>query len=384
MAELEFQAVSKAYSEGAAVLSDFSLRVEDGEFAVLVGPSGCGKSTALKIAAGLEPASGGKILIAGRDVTDLGAARRDIAMVFQNYALYPHLTVRGNLAFGLKMRGASADDIARRVAAAARALGIEELLERRPRELSGGQRQRVALGRAIVRRPNAYLMDEPLSNLDAKLRGQMRAEISALHAQLGVTTLYVTHDQTEAMTMARRIVILRAGVIQQIAAPEEMYHNPANIFVAGFIGSPGMNFFAATLHTSGGAPQVETLGVRFAAEISDNEARRGDLADGRPVVAGIRPEHFSPPDGIGARAAVRINLVESLGHENIIHFVPGAGEAAVGMEKHGAESPAAGAVAKLITGAKPAAGEAVELSFPPAAVRLFHPGDGRLIGRGAQ
>ncbi len=233
MAEIVIDRVRKSYGP-LTVLKDFSLHVADGEFVVLVGPSGCGKSTMLKILAGLEEATSGTIRIGGREVTDLAPGDRDIAMVFQNYALYPHLTVAANMGFGLKMRGTPAAEITRRVQEAARILDVEHLLERRPRQLSGGQRQRVALGRAIVREPQAFLMDEPLSNLDAKLRVHMRAEIGALHQRLGVTTIYVTHDQIEAMTMANRIVIMRDGEIQQIADPETMFEQPANLFVAGF------------------------------------------------------------------------------------------------------------------------------------------------------
>ncbi|MFN6984678.1 MAG: ABC transporter ATP-binding protein, partial [Rhizobium oryzihabitans] len=241
MANISIRNVSKSYG-ALNVLRPFSLEIENGEFVVLVGPSGCGKSTMLKILAGLEPASEGQIFIGDREVTDLAPGDRDIAMVFQNYALYPHLTVRQNIGFGLKMRGTDRQEIDRRVDDAARILEVTPYLDRKPKDLSGGQRQRVALGRAIVRQPQAFLMDEPLSNLDAKLRVHMRAEIGALHKRIGVTTVYVTHDQVEAMTMADRVVIMQGGIIQQIAAPDELFNNPANLFVAGFIGSPGMNF----------------------------------------------------------------------------------------------------------------------------------------------
>ena len=251
MASIELDRVRKVYEGGVVALEGMSLDIADGEFVVFVGPSGCGKSTALKLIAGLEEVTSGQVFIGGQDVTDAAPKDRDVAMVFQNYALYPHLTVRRNLGFALRMRRIPADEIERRVDSAARILGIHPLLDRRPRQLSGGQRQRVALGRAIVREPRAFLMDEPLSNLDARLRVLMRAEIGALHNRLKVTTIFVTHDQTEAMTMADRIVIMREGVIQQVGDPDEVYARPRNIFVAGFIGSPAMNFFRSTLKRNG-------------------------------------------------------------------------------------------------------------------------------------
>ena len=273
MAGIRIENVRKSYGS-ITVVKDFSLDVADGEFVVLVGPSGCGKSTMLKILAGLEPASAGRVLIGGRDVTDLAPGDRDIAMVFQNYALYPHLTVRKNMGFGLKMRGMAAAEIERRVQQAAKILAVEHLLDRRPKALSGGQRQRVALGRAIVREPQAFLMDEPLSNLDAKLRVHTRAEISALHKRLGVTTIYVTHDQIEAMTMADRIVIMRDGEIQQIADPDTMFARPANLFVASFIGSPGMNILKAIPSIEGMAASARVFGREFRLPVAAR-ARRG-------------------------------------------------------------------------------------------------------------
>lgn len=304
MAQIVIDQVRKSYG-ALHVLKDFSLDIADGEFVVLVGPSGCGKSTMLKILAGLEEASGGTIRIGGRDVTDLAPGDRDIAMVFQNYALYPHLTVAANMGFGLKMRGTPAEVIDRRVKEAARILDVEHLLERRPRQLSGGQRQRVALGRAIVREPAAFLMDEPLSNLDAKLRVHMRAEIGALHQRLGVTTIYVTHDQIEAMTMANRIVIMKDGEIQQIADPETMFERPANLFVAGFIGSPGMNFLTARAQAGHARLFGEPVPV----------PRQADGA----VTIGLRPEHIEAGPGVVTFVA-RPSLVESLGSEKYIYF----------------------------------------------------------------
>ncbi|MBV9454323.1 MAG: sn-glycerol-3-phosphate ABC transporter ATP-binding protein UgpC, partial [Rubrobacter sp.] len=247
MSEVTLEGVSKVYGEDVVAVRDISLEIRDGEFVVLVGPSGCGKSTVLRMIAGLEEITSGKVFIGDEVVNDLPPRERDVAMVFQNYALYPHMDVRENMGFALKLRKVDRAEIARKVEDVARILSIESFLDRKPRALSGGQRQRVALGRAIVREPQAFLMDEPLSNLDAKLRVQMRTEISKLHNRIGTTTIYVTHDQTEAMTMADRIVVLKDGVIQQVASPQEMYEQPINVFVAGFIGSPAMNFIRARL-----------------------------------------------------------------------------------------------------------------------------------------
>src|SRR4051794_17816511 len=248
MADIELEEVWKVYADGTVAVSALNLHIQDGEFMVFVGPSGCGKTTALRMVAGLEDVSSGEIRISGRPVNDVPSRDRDVAMVFQNYALYPHLSVAENIGFGLKLRKVDKEETRRRVERAAQVLGIEELLDRRPRALSGGQRQRVAMGRAIVREPAAFLMDEPLSNLDAKLRVQTRTEILRLQKDLGVTTLYVTHDQVEAMTMGDRVAVMRKGVVQQVAAPQTLYDSPVNIFVAGFIGSPAMNLFDVTVN----------------------------------------------------------------------------------------------------------------------------------------
>lgn len=314
MATVQFDRVQKSYGSFEAV-RNFTLDINDGEFCVLVGPSGCGKSTVLKMLAGLEPTSGGTIHIDGRDVTDLGPGRRDIAMVFQNYALYPHMSVRSNMAFGLKMRHTPADQVKRRVEEAARLLELTDYLDRRPRELSGGQRQRVALGRAIVREPKAFLMDEPLSNLDAKLRVQTRSEIVKLQRRLGVTTIYVTHDQTEALTMASKIVVMRGGVIQQVGSPDELFHRPANLFVAGFIGSPGMNFFSGPLEFEGDRAYTRFAGSRVA--LTPPATALAGL--GGSALFGIRPEHMSINDS-SLRVSLNATLVESLGTEKILHF----------------------------------------------------------------
>src|SRR5436190_9584446 len=260
--EIVLENVAKTFSGNVTAVDDVSLRIESGEFLVLVGPSGCGKSTLLRMVAGLEDVTSGSISIDGEDVTDLPPRSRDVAMVFQSYALYPHMSVRENLGYGLKVRKTSKDDIVRRVDEVAEMLGLEELLARRPAALSGGQRQRVAMGRAIVREPKAFLMDEPLSNLDAKLRVQMRTEISRIQRDLGVTMIYVTHDQTEAMTMGDKVAVLNRGVLQQVDSPQEMYDHPTNLFVAGFIGSPAMNMAEATVTADNGIAWVEFAGFR--------------------------------------------------------------------------------------------------------------------------
>ncbi|PLS17565.1 sugar ABC transporter ATP-binding protein [Bacillus sp. M6-12] len=288
MAELKLDHIYKVYDNKVTAVDDFNLHIDDKEFIVFVGPSGCGKSTTLRMIAGLEEISNGDFYIDGKRVNDVPPKDRDIAMVFQNYALYPHMTVYDNMAFGLKLRKMPKDEIKRRVNEAAKILGLESYLDRKPKALSGGQRQRVALGRAIVRDAKVFLMDEPLSNLDAKLRVQMRAEIAKLHKRLGTTTVYVTHDQTEAMTMATRLVVMKDGIIQQVGTPKEVYENPENIFVGGFIGSPAMNFLTGTL-TDGKFKVGEQL-------ISVPEGKMKVLRDqgyaGKEVILGIRPEDF--------------------------------------------------------------------------------------------
>ncbi len=367
MANISIRNICKSYGN-LNILKNFSLDIDDGEFVVLVGPSGCGKSTMLKILAGLEAASSGTIHIGKRDVTDIAPGDRDVAMVFQNYALYPHLTVAQNMGFGLKMRGTPAAEITLRVADAARSLDIEHLLARRPRQLSGGQRQRVALGRAIVREPQAFLMDEPLSNLDAKLRVHMRAEIGALHQRLGVTTIYVTHDQTEAMTMANRIVIMKDGEIQQIADPETMFAKPANLFVAGFIGSPGMNFLKLEQAASGGLTLFGQVLPGLPAVT---------LSGGRNIIAGLRPEHIRMGEG-AATITVHPSLVEGLGSEKYVYFdTPVENRVAlqgvVHVEKDESESQQRGnrLIARLMDVGPVRVGEALRLSFDPARLHLF-------------
>jgi multiple sugar transport system ATP-binding protein len=325
MADVEFQDVTKIYGDGTKAVDSLELAIAEGEFMVFVGPSGCGKTTALRMVAGLEQVSQGAILIGGEVVNDVPPKERDIAMVFQNYALYPHMTVAENLAFGLKLRKVVREESRRRVAAAAATLGLEDYLDRKPNALSGGQRQRVAMGRAIVREPRAYLMDEPLSNLDAKLRVQMRAEIQSLQRTLAVTTIYVTHDQTEAMTMGDRIAVMRDGTLQQVDTPERVYEQPANRFVAGFIGSPAMNFVATRLARAGDGLAVELAGTTLALA-PELLAVRPDLRaqEGRELVLGIRPEAFEDatlaPDAPERTLEVVCELREALGSEVLLHF----------------------------------------------------------------
>ncbi|WP_454855942.1 ABC transporter ATP-binding protein [Rhizobium binxianense] len=309
MASIDIQNIKKAYGH-VQVLHDVDLRISDGEFVVLVGPSGCGKSTLLRMIAGLESVTGGEIRIGGNRVNELHPKDRDIAMVFQSYALYPHMNVAGNMSYSLKLRKTAKEKIASAVAGAASKLGLDPLLERRPKALSGGQRQRVAMGRAIVRQPKAFLFDEPLSNLDARLREQMRAEIKKLHGDLKATSIYVTHDQIEAMTLADRIVAMHGGVVQQVGTPLELYDRPANLFVAGFIGSPGMNFLDAT-YEAGGVKLKDGTIVPLSKPLS--------LADGAKVTLGIRPEHVATAsDGAGIPADVE--LIEPTGFGIILHL----------------------------------------------------------------
>jgi multiple sugar transport system ATP-binding protein len=326
VADIEFQGVAKVYDDGTRAVDGLDLAIDEGEFMVFVGPSGCGKTTALRMVAGLEQISEGTIRIGDRIVNNVSPKDRDIAMVFQTYALYPHMTVEENLAFGLKLRKLTKVEIGRRVHAAANTLGLEEFLQRKPRALSGGQRQRVAMGRAIVREPRAYLMDEPLSNLDAKLRVQMRAEIHKLQRELAVTTIYVTHDQTEAMTMGDRVAVMRSGHLQQVDNPERLYEWPANRFVAGFIGSPAMNMVTAKV-VRGEDGLVVVFGEHRLALDQAFVSGRPALLDyeGRHVILGIRPEDmedaaFAPEVPAGRRLTVVCSLREALGSEVLIHF----------------------------------------------------------------
>jgi multiple sugar transport system ATP-binding protein len=326
MAVVELEHLGKIYPDGTRAVNDLNLDISDGEFVVLVGPSGCGKTTALRMVAGLEEISEGVLKIGDRVVNDMTPRERDIAMVFQSYALYPHLTVYDNIAFSLKLHKIPKDEIDRRVKDASRILDLDPYLKRKPRALSGGQRQRVAMGRAIVRNPSAFLMDEPLSNLDAKLRVQMRAEISALQRELGVTTLYVTHDQVEAMTMGDRVAVMRKGELQQVADPQTLYDDPVNLFVAGFIGSPAMNLLEATVGRDNGSLYVQAGSERIAL---DNETLAQHPAIqafvGRDVVLGIRPEDLEDRELAGAteqgaQLHGTVTLREALGSEVMVHF----------------------------------------------------------------
>jgi multiple sugar transport system ATP-binding protein len=322
MAQIEFVQVSKVYGGETPAVRNLSLEIGEGEFVVLVGPSGCGKTTALRMVAGLEEITAGEIRIGGRVVNELAPRDRDIAMVFQNYALYPHKSVYENLVFGLRMRKVPKAEQRKRVEEIARVLGLSEMLHRRPAQLSGGQRQRVAMGRAIVREPKAFLMDEPLSNLDAKLRVQMRAEIARIQQALKVTTLYVTHDQVEAMTMGDRVAVMRDGVLQQVDTPQRLYDGPANLFVASFVGSPPMNLMEAAVERDG-AGLVCRIGETRLELPSDLVAERPALADfaGRRVAIGIRPEDVREASGWdGTRLQGRILLVEALGAEQLVHI----------------------------------------------------------------
>jgi ABC-type sugar transport system ATPase subunit len=316
MASVAFEHVDKVFPGGTRALADVCLAVDDGELLVVVGSSGCGKSTLLRVLAGLEPPSSGTLRIAGRVVNDEPPQQRNVAMVFQDYALYPHMTVRRNLEFPLRMRGLARQELARRVAWAAELLDIGALLERRPAQLSGGQRQRAAMGRALVREPSVFLLDEPLSNLDAKLRVQVRAEIGELQRRMRTTMIYVTHDQVEAMTLAERVAVLHDGRLQQVAPPRELYERPANRFVAGFIGSPPMNLFASRLESGSGGVELAVGEQRVPIDGSGWRARVGE-----PLVAGVRPEALAvAAEAAPGQIAARVEQVESLGHETLAHL----------------------------------------------------------------
>jgi multiple sugar transport system ATP-binding protein len=322
VATIELEALTKVYGDGTRAVHELDLEIDDGEFVVFVGPSGCGKTSALRMIAGLEDISGGTVRVGGEVVNDLPPKARDIAMIFQNYALYPHMNVAENMGFGLKMRGVDRAEVRRRVESAARVLGLSEVLGKRPRHLSGGQRQRVAMGRAIVREPQAFLMDEPLSNLDAKLRVQMRAEIARIQRDLQVTTIYVTHDQSEAMTLGDRVCVLRGGLLQQVDRPQVLYDTPANLFVAGFIGSPAMNLVEAELAEREGRLSV-TFGPHTLAIPPEIAAARPALAEyaGRRVALGIRPEDLEDAEAAeGSRLDVTVDIKEDMGAEVYLHF----------------------------------------------------------------
>ncbi len=392
MAAVTFANVAKIYPDGTRAVSDLDLDVQDGEFMVLVGPSGCGKTTALRMVAGLEGISEGVLRIGDRVVNHVPSRDRDIAMVFQSYALYPHLTVYDNIAFGLKLRKVPKADVDRKVREAAKMLGLDEHLERKPRNLSGGQRQRVAMGRAIVREPAAFLMDEPLSNLDAKLRVQTRAEIAKLQHELGVTTIYVTHDQVEAMTMGDRVAVMRKGELQQVATPQELYDRPVNLFVGGFIGSPAMNLVEATLESGQGGllARLGSQTIALGAETLDVRPALRDFA-GRSVVLGIRPEDLEDasleeaPEGPRLRG--RMTLREALGSEVMAHFTVDARPAVtdevrelahdVGASTTEAENAAeATLVGRFGSRSRAGAGDPIEVAVDTRALHFFVPETG--------
>jgi multiple sugar transport system ATP-binding protein len=394
MAEIQFNGVWKRYPDGFEAVKDMNLDIRDGEFMILVGPSGCGKSTALRMIAGLEDVTEGDLVIGGDVVNDLPPKDRDIAMVFQNYALYPHMTVRDNMGFALKLARTDKGEIDAKVGEAAKILDLEQHLERKPANLSGGQRQRVAMGRAIVRDPKAFLMDEPLSNLDAKLRVQMRTEVSRIQQRLGTTMVYVTHDQTEAMTLGDRVAVMRAGIIQQVDTPANLYEDPVNLFVAGFIGSPSMNFLPGRLEGDlvrlpfGDAKLPDSLRRKL-------EAGPGGHKAGMDVIVGIRPEHFedaaveTDPHHDHVRFTTKIDVVESMGSELFAYFdVKGEGVQAselaelakdVGMEDLPSHGEGQQVVARLDAASGARAGGEIELVLDTSGMKLFDPDGGRSL-----
>jgi multiple sugar transport system ATP-binding protein len=388
MAKIELADVTKRYPDGFEAVKGISLDIDDGEFMILVGPSGCGKSTALRMIAGLEDITDGELKIGGSVVNDKAPKDRDIAMVFQNYALYPHMTVRDNMGFALKLAKVDKSEIDKRVEEAAKILDLTQHLDRKPANLSGGQRQRVAMGRAIVREPSAFLMDEPLSNLDAKLRVQMRAEVSRIQDRLGTTTVYVTHDQTEAMTLGDRVAVMRAGMLQQVGSPQELYERPVNLFVAGFIGSPAMNFMPAEIE--GDSVKLPMITLRVPADVRE---RLGGAGSG--VIAGIRPEHFEDAQlvpaekrGEGDTFRTRIDLVESMGSELYAHFeLAGGGVqseelAELAQDSGAADVPGAGesrAVARLDAESRVTQGEEAELWVDVDKVQFFDAESGKSL-----
>ena len=389
--------MTKVYPNGVTAVSDLELDIKDGEFLVLVGPSGCGKSTALRMVAGLEHITSGTLRIGERVVNELPPKDRDIAMVFQNYALYPHMTVEQNIGFALKLAKLPRDEIRRRVHDAAKTLQLEEWLRRKPAQLSGGQRQRVAMGRAIVRAPAVFLMDEPLSNLDAKLRVQMRAEIARLQRELGTTTVYVTHDQVEAMTMGDRVAVLREGVLQQVSEPEKLYAEPANLFVAAFIGSPSMNLLEAKLELDGTQRAVfgeQSLDIPDEV-LADNPGLRA--FDGKPVIVGIRPEHIFDAslgdergNAPGSRLHADVELREALGSELVMHLrtdaqraltddtvsAADADEAVIQELERQAEAGEALLVARFDARSRARVGDRVELAIDTSQLHFFDPETG--------
>jgi multiple sugar transport system ATP-binding protein len=392
MSEIVLDNVTKRFPDGYEAVKGIDLEIGDGEFVILVGPSGCGKSTALRMIAGLEDITDGTLKIGGEVVNDRAPKDRDIAMVFQNYALYPHMTVRENMGFALKLAKAPKEETDRKVEEAARILDLTEHLDRKPSQLSGGQRQRVAMGRAIVRDPSAFLMDEPLSNLDAKLRVQMRTEVSRIQSRLGTTTVYVTHDQTEAMTLGDRVAVMRSGALQQVGTPAELYNEPDNLFVAGFIGSPAMNFMPAQI--DGDRVRLPFGEVRLPAEARE-ELGRSD--GGGEVIAGIRPESFEDARLVGeakergATFEATVDVVESMGSEMYAYFtieqsrVESKDLAELAADSGAGEVPSAGAegqvVARLDAASKVKEGQEAELWVDTTKLHFFDPSSGKSLRR---
>jgi multiple sugar transport system ATP-binding protein len=393
MAEIQFKEITKRYPDGFEAVKAIDLDIGDGEFMILVGPSGCGKSTALRMIAGLEEITEGDLMIGGERVNDLAPRDRDIAMVFQNYALYPHMTVRDNMGFALKLAKADRSEIDTKVTEAARILDLEQHLERKPANLSGGQRQRVAMGRAIVRDPKAFLMDEPLSNLDAKLRVQMRTEVARIQKRLGTTMVYVTHDQTEAMTLGDRVAVMRAGIIQQVDTPANLYEKPDNLFVAGFIGSPSMNFLPGRLE--GDVVKTPIGDVRLPDHVRSGLQREGGQG-ARDVIVGMRPEHFEDASVEQEEHADRmkfrtkVDVVESMGSELYVYFDVETQEemhtadldelaADAGLEDLPSHGGGQQIVARLSAESKASPGGEVELSLDTSQIKLFDAGSGRSL-----
>jgi multiple sugar transport system ATP-binding protein len=392
MADIVLDGISKRFPDGYEAVKDMNLEIADGEFVILVGPSGCGKSTALRMIAGLEDISEGEVKIGGEVVNQYAPKDRDIAMVFQNYALYPHMTVRDNMAFPLELAKVPDEEVREKVEEAARILDLEAHLDRKPANLSGGQRQRVAMGRAIVRDPKAFLMDEPLSNLDAKLRVQMRTEVSRLQKQLGTTTVYVTHDQTEAMTLGDRVAVMRSGALQQVGKPADLYERPLNLFVAGFIGSPAMNFMPARLE--GDSVKLPFGDVRLSDEL---RSKLGEATGGRDVIAGVRPESFEDASLVGDAKdrghtfTAKIDLVESMGSELFAYFaiesdrIESKDLEELAADSGAAEVPGSGTsqiVARLDAASEVERGSEAELWLDTTRLHFFDPQTGERLGGG--
>jgi multiple sugar transport system ATP-binding protein len=391
MAEIQFKGITKRYPDGFEAVKAIDLDIGDGEFMILVGPSGCGKSTALRMIAGLEDITEGDMIIGGERVNDLAPRDRDIAMVFQNYALYPHMTVRDNMGFALKLAKTDKSEIDRQVTEAARILDLEQHLERKPANLSGGQRQRVAMGRAIVRDPKAFLMDEPLSNLDAKLRVQMRTEVARIQKRLGTTMVYVTHDQTEAMTLGDRVAVMRAGIIQQVDTPANLYETPRNLFVAGFIGSPSMNFLPGRLE--GDVVKTAIGDIPLSGKL--RSAVQADAGGGREVIVGMRPEHFEDAaveqeeHADRMKFRTKVDVVESMGSELYVYFDVKTEEihtadldelaADAGLEDLPSHGEGQQVVARLSAESRATPGAEVELSVDTSQIKLFAADNGRSL-----